>query len=167
MKEIRINFYLWTPRDERNYGRLCMTGTASACREIAAAVDRAVVLRCEQRFLLPETTAEDARHMGGGFNRCYRELTIGRSEQNIKIPQLEIHFDNSHVRFLLSESCAEEFKAILDKVAQGEGDHCFDADCGGRKVWVWYWPCFGHVRKRPNPACGFRNELGCAIREGF
>lgn len=77
MQMPKINFYIWTPRDQRNYGTLSMTGTAKACDALIRAIEGG---EGSHDFELAVPTVEEVEHIGSGVSHSFNWLRVTQDD---------------------------------------------------------------------------------------
>jgi hypothetical protein len=138
-----VNFFAWTPRDQRNYGLVCITGTTRACEVLLKAI---VTSSESHEFVLGMPTVEDVAQIGSGLKSAFQRLRVTTDSEHRN--EIEVRVDPSvgTVEFLVSDGVSKrELVEALEEVSRGCGDTSLQCRHGKRMVSVWYWPCFGHI----------------------
>lgn len=139
----KINFYVWTPRDQRNYGLVCITGTTKACEVLLNAIEMS---RDSREFILGMPTAEDVAQIGSGLKSAFQRLRITTDSEHRSEIEVRVDVSAGIVEFLVSDGVSKrELVEALEEVSLGCGDTSLQCRHGKRMVTVWYWPCFGHI----------------------
>ncbi len=150
MEVPKINFYIWTPRDQRNDGTLSITGTAKACDALIRAIEGG---EGSHDFELAVPTGEDVEHIGSGVTHSFNWLRVTQDDTLRSDPELRIDRSADRVEFVVSGGASFLILfEVLETITDGSGDMSFTCLMDDKKVDVWYWPCFGHITPTRSPA---------------
>ena len=82
---------------------------------------------------------------------CYRRLIVGPAPTETNLIQMSLDRAERRLRLSVSKNSLAEFVAMLEEIADDQGDQTFEVEIKGKSAMIFYWPCFGHIYKTGEP----------------